>query len=141
MRLLKPMTHMNRSGWAVAGLARYYRLDPEEILVAHDEIDLPPGTVRLKEGGGDGGHRGLRDVIPSLGSREFLRLRIGVGHPGHRDDVIDYVLRGAPAAERTLIDVALDRALEQLERILEGQLELAMNELHRRPEPAVDTDV
>lgn len=142
VRLLKPSTYMNRSGESVAALARFYRYPPAQILVAHDEIDLPPGTVRLKIGGGDGGHRGLRDVIPRLGDRGFQRLRIGVGRPGHRDDVIDYVLRRAPADEQAAIDDAIERALGEVERMIAGDSAAAMNALHRKSsEPEASRDV
>ena len=93
--LLKPQTFMNRSGASVIALARFYKLVPEAILVVHDELDLPPGAVRLKRGGGHGGHNGLRDIIQQLGSREFLRLRLGIGHPGDSRAVINYVLHPA----------------------------------------------
>ncbi|HEB98046.1 MAG TPA: aminoacyl-tRNA hydrolase [Thiotrichales bacterium] len=129
-RLLKPHTFMNRSGQAVAALARFYRIPPEAILVVHDEIDLPPGTARLKRGGGHGGHNGLRDIIARLGSREFLRLRLGVGHPGHRDQVVDYVLHRPPVEEQTAIESAMDEALAVLPLVVAGELEQAMHRLH-----------
>ena len=132
VRLLKPSTFMNNSGRAVAAVASYFDIAPDEILIAHDEIDLPPGTVRLKRGGGHGGHNGLRDIIPALGSADFYRLRIGVGHPGTREQVIGYVLARAPAAEQTLIDQCLERALSCMDDWLAGRHERAMNELHRR---------
>ena len=135
--LAKPVTFMNRSGQAVAALAHYYRYSPEQILVIHDEIDLPPGVVRLKVGGG-GSHRGLRDIIQALGSRDFLRLRLGVGHPGRSDEVTAYVLQHAPREEQALIEKALDRALEVLPSIVAGELQRAMNVLHAEshaPEP------
>ena len=142
LRVLKPMTYMNGSGQAVAAMARFYRYNADEILVVHDEIDLPPGVVRLKRGGGDGGHQGLRDVIPQLGTKSFARIRIGVGHPGHRDDVVNYVLRVAPAPEQALIDEAVDRALERFETIVAGDFQCAMNALHRKPQkdPPAETD-
>ncbi len=129
-RLLKPHTFMNRSGQAVAALARFYRIPPEAILVVHDEIDLPPGTVRLKRGGGHGGHNGLRDIIGQLGSREFLRLRLGVGHPGHKDQVVDYVLHRPTAEEQTAIESAMEEALIVLPLVVAGELEQAMHRLH-----------
>ncbi len=132
-RLLKPTTYMNHSGRAVSALARYYRLAPEEILVAHDELDLPCGTVRLKQGGGHGGHNGLRDTIAALGSRDFYRLRIGIDHPGHRDQVVDYVLSPPRREEEALIRQAIDRAAEQLPALLEGRFQQVMNQLHARP--------
>ena len=132
VRLLKPHTFMNHSGRAVAAVARYFRCPAEAVLVVHDEIDLPPGTVRLKRGGGTGGHRGLEDIAPCLGSRAFSRVRIGVGHPGVASAVIGYVLNRAPAAEQALIDDASDNALRHFESMLGGNLEPAMNVLHTR---------
>lgn len=130
VRLLKPTTYMNRSGRSVAALAGFYRLPPESILVVHDEIDLEPGTARLKQGGGHGGHNGLRDIIAVLGSRDFYRLRLGVGHPGHRDDVVDYVLRRPLAEERQAIELAMDKAQRWLAEILDGRMQRAMTGLH-----------
>ncbi len=131
--LAKPVTFMNRSGQAVAALAHFYRVSPEQILVIHDEIDLPPGVVRLKAGGGSS-HRGLRDIIQALGSREFLRLRLGVGHPGRSDEVTSYVLQRAPREEQSLMEKALDRALEVFPVIVAGEWQRAMNILHADPE-------
>ena len=133
VRLLKPHTFMNRSGRSVAAMSRYFRCPAEAILVVHDEIDLPPGTVRLKRGGGSAGHRGLEDLIPRLGSGAFSRIRLGVGHPGRASQVIDYVLKRAPAAEQALVDDAVARTLDHFESIIQGDLEGAMNVLHRRP--------
>ena len=131
LRVLKPDTFMNRSGAAVAGVARYFDLDPLEVLVVHDDLDLAPGSVRLKTGGGHGGHNGLRDIFSKLGSREFVRLRIGIGHPGNADEVTNYVLQKPSAADRNAIFDAIDRAVERLDELLDGELELAMNVLHR----------
>lgn len=128
--LLKPGTFMNLSGKAVAALARFYKIAPEAVLVVHDELDIPPGQLRLKQGGGHGGHNGLRDIIAQLGSREFLRLRVGIGHPGESRDVSNYVLNKAAADEQRNIDNALDEALRVLPQIIEGDLEPAMNRLH-----------
>lgn len=133
LRLLKPTTFMNESGRAVGAVARYFDLAPEQILVAHDEIDLPPGTVRLKRGGGHGGHNGLRDVIPQLGSTSFARLRIGVGHPGTKEQVIDYVLSRAGKEERSTIEHVLERVVADFDLLAAGKLEKVMNELHRKP--------
>ncbi|MCC6207201.1 MAG: aminoacyl-tRNA hydrolase [Gammaproteobacteria bacterium] len=131
--LLKPTTFMNRSGQAVAALARYYRIPVERILVVHDEIDLPPGAARFKRGGGHGGHNGLRDIIEVFGgATDFLRLRLGVGHPGSAAAVVNYVLHPPSAADRTLIDTAIGEAIEVLPLALAGQSERAMNRLHRR---------
>ena len=132
VRLLKPTTHMNRSGISVAALARFYRIAPEEILVVHDEIDLPVGAARLKTGGGPGGHNGLKDIISHLGDRGFHRLRLGVGHPGERSQVINYVLRRPGSAEQKLIDEAVDDSLREFDAIIEGELMVVMNRLHSR---------
>ncbi|MCW8918374.1 MAG: aminoacyl-tRNA hydrolase [Gammaproteobacteria bacterium] len=128
--LLKPMTFMNRSGQGVAALARFYRIDAENILIAHDELDLPPGTVRLKQGGGHGGHNGLRDTIAQLGSREFQRLRLGIGHPGHASQVSGYVLSKASGSDQQHIEEAVDKALDNLSLIVSGDQQKAMNRLH-----------
>jgi PTH1 family peptidyl-tRNA hydrolase len=128
--LLKPMAFMNRSGQGVAALARFYKIDAEQILIAHDELDLPPGTVRLKQGGGHGGHNGLRDTIAQLGSREFLRLRLGIGHPGHASQVADYVLTKPSGSDRQLIEEAVEKALDNLSLIVSGDQQKAMNRLH-----------
>ncbi len=104
VRLLRPVTFMNRSGQSVGPLAQFFKIAPEEILVIHDELDLPPGRMRLKCGGGHGGHNGLKDIQAALGSADFWRLRIGVGHPGHRDAVVGYVLTNPPPDERRLIE-------------------------------------
>ena len=132
VRLFRPDTFMNHSGRAVAAVAGFYKVPIERILIAHDEIDLPAGTVRLKRGGGHGGHNGLRDVVPQLAGSGFSRIRIGVGHPGHRDRVIDHVLDRPPPAERSEIVNAIDRVVDDIARIAGGDLEGAMNTLHRR---------
>nr|VFJ46345.1 MAG: peptidyl-tRNA hydrolase, PTH1 family [Candidatus Kentron sp. FM]VFJ59881.1 MAG: peptidyl-tRNA hydrolase, PTH1 family [Candidatus Kentron sp. FM]VFK11659.1 MAG: peptidyl-tRNA hydrolase, PTH1 family [Candidatus Kentron sp. FM] len=129
-RLFKPTTFMNESGLAVAALFRYYRCAPEQLLVVHDEIDLPPGTIRLKQGGGHGGHNGLRNIIAHTNTRDFNRLRIGVGHPGHRDEVVGYVLHPAPREEQTLIEQAITRAYGVFPTLIEGELARVMNTLH-----------
>jgi PTH1 family peptidyl-tRNA hydrolase len=128
--LLKPNTYMNLSGKAVSALARFYKIKPESILVVHDELDIPPGQLRLKQGGGHGGHNGLRDIVAMLGSKEFLRLRIGIGHPGGSRDVSNYVLGKAPQSEQKLIDEAIDEALRVLPQIFDGDMQPAMNRLH-----------
>lgn len=136
LRLLVPDTYMNLSGQSVGAAARFYRIEPEAILVAHDELDLAPGTVRLKRGGGPGGHNGLKDIIAALANnREFLRLRIGIGHPGHADAVADFVLQKAPKAEQALIDEAIERALSVLPQVIAGDLNAAMKTLHTQPKP------
>ncbi|MBS0373219.1 MAG: aminoacyl-tRNA hydrolase [Proteobacteria bacterium] len=129
--LLKPATYMNRSGLAVRALAEYLRIAPGETLVAHDELDLPVGAVRLKLGGGPGGHNGVRDVITQVGDG-FWRLRLGIGHPGTRQEVIDYVLRRAPASEQALLDEAVVAAAAAVPRLLVEGAEKVMNSLHRR---------
>ena len=131
-RLQKPMTFMNRSGQAVSSLARFFKIPLQQILVVHDELDLPPGTIRLKKGGGHGGHNGLRDLISHLGSKDFYRLRVGIGHPGHRDQVVDYVLRKPSKEDRRQIDDAIYDALNVMADVVEGKFELAMNSLHVR---------
>jgi len=129
--LLKPTTYMNRSGLSVRQLADFFKIPPEEILAAHDEMDLPVGAVRLKFGGGHGGHNGLRDAIAHIGEN-FWRLRLGVGHPGNKADVIDYVLTRAPQAEEDLILDALNAAADCVPILLEQGAERAMNKLHSR---------
>lgn len=131
-RVFKPATYMNDSGRAVQAVAGFYRVPLEEILVAHDDIDLPVGTVRLKRGGGHGGHNGLRDLIRHLGGNDFHRLRIGVAHPGHRDEVVDYVLQRPSKQDRQLMDDAIDAALAVIPEIVGGDLERAMHQLHSR---------
>ncbi|MEN8207526.1 MAG: aminoacyl-tRNA hydrolase [Pseudomonadota bacterium] len=129
-RLQKPLDFMNRSGLPVASLAGFYQIPRSSILIVHDDLDLPPGTVKLKRGGGHGGHNGLRDLIPHLGGNDFLRLRIGIGHPGHRDDVVGYVLKNASREDRTAIDQAIDDAVKMLPDIIAGHLDKAMKALH-----------
>jgi PTH1 family peptidyl-tRNA hydrolase len=130
LRLLIPTTFMNRSGRAVAAIATFYKITPEQILIAHDELDIQPGTARFKRGGGHGGHNGLRDLIPALGGRDFMRLRIGIGHPGHRDNVVGYVLKAATRDDRAAIDAAIAAAVRFLPDIICGNLDAAMKELH-----------
>jgi PTH1 family peptidyl-tRNA hydrolase len=123
---------MNRSGQAVGAVVRYFKIPLEAILVVHDELDLPPGAARLKKGGGHGGHNGLRDLLSHLGSRDFYRLRIGIGHPGHKDQVIDYVLKQPSGEDRRLIESALEDAVQVMPDVVNGRIELAMNALHVR---------
>jgi peptidyl-tRNA hydrolase, PTH1 family len=127
--LLKPMTYMNRSGLAIRSLVDYLKVAPGEVLVAHDELDLPVGEARLKFGGGAGGHNGLRDAIKHLG-QDFWRLRLGIDHPGDKSQVIDYVLKRAPKEEEERILESLAGALGALPTFLEHGAERAMNELH-----------
>jgi PTH1 family peptidyl-tRNA hydrolase len=134
--LLRPDTFMNQSGRAVAALAGFYKLAPGEILIVHDELDLPPGTARLKKGGGTGGHNGVSDVAAHLGTKDFWRLRIGIGHPRNQaaseQEVLDYVLHKPGAADRAAIDDAIARSLELWPLIAEDRLEAAMLKLHTK---------
>lgn len=132
VRLLIPTTFMNRSGQAVAALATFYKIKPTEILLAHDELDMEPGVARLKQGGGHGGHNGLRDTISALANNAgFARLRLGIGHPGSSDQVTAYVLSKPPSAERSALDAAIQASLEALPMVITGDLAGAMNQLHR----------
>ncbi|MBS0880715.1 aminoacyl-tRNA hydrolase [Pantoea sp. JGM49] len=131
VRLLVPTTFMNLSGKAVAAMATFYRIAPEEILVAHDELDLPPGIAKFKQGGGHGGHNGLKDIISKLGNiNNFHRLRVGIGHPGDRNKVTGFVLGKPPASEQKLIDDAVDEAVRCTELWLKEDKIKAMNRLH-----------
>lgn len=132
VRLLKPATYMNLSGQAVVALAGFFRIAPEQMLVVHDDLDLPPGTARLKRGGGHGGHNGLRDLIGRLGSNDFLRLRLGIGHPGHREGVVGYVLQRPSRHDVDAIESAIVEAIDVLPLVLAGELERAMHRLHSR---------
>lgn len=128
--LFKPLSFMNESGGPVGALVRYYRLAPAELLVAYDELDLEPGVVRLKRGGGHGGHNGLRDLFRHLPSQDFARLRIGIGHPGHREQVTGHVLGRPPAVDREKIEAAIERALDELPSALAGDWDRAVRRLH-----------
>lgn len=131
VRLLVPTTFMNLSGKAVGALANFYRIKPEEILVAHDELDLPPGSVKLKKGGGHGGHNGLKDIIAALGNnKEFYRVRIGIGHPGHKDLVAAYVLGKPAPQEKDLINAAVDESSRCVEILLKDGIVKATNRLN-----------
>ncbi|RLM22848.1 aminoacyl-tRNA hydrolase [Brenneria alni] len=131
IRLLVPTTFMNLSGKAVAAMTTFYRIQPDEILVAHDELDLLPGIAKLKSGGGHGGHNGLKDIISKLGNNSnFHRLRIGIGHPGDKNKVTGFVLGKPPASEQTLIDDAIDEAIRCTEILLKEDMVKAMNRLH-----------
>ncbi len=137
--LLEPQTFMNLSGKSVAALARFYKIAPEEILVAHDELDLPPGEMKIKQGGGHAGHNGLRDIHAQLGATDYWRLRLGIGHPGVKAEVVNYVL-GRPAAEhREAISAAIERSLGALDALLAGDMARATMRLHTtkppRPKP------
>jgi PTH1 family peptidyl-tRNA hydrolase len=128
--LLKPTTFMNRSGLAVLSLACFYKILPDEILVIHDDLDLPPGDMRIKQGGGSGGHNGLKDIQAHLGSPDFWRLRFGIGHPGDRDEVINYVLKAPRREEREPIDQAIDRALLVWPKLGAGDYAAVQRALH-----------
>jgi PTH1 family peptidyl-tRNA hydrolase len=132
LHLLIPSTFMNLSGQAVGALANYYKIPPETILIAHDEIDLPVADIRLKFDGGHGGHNGLRDIIRHLNSNQFYRLRIGVGHPGDSKEVINYVLKPPKKSEREEIDTALHTARQILPNLLDGHFQQAMQQLHTK---------
>ena len=131
--LLEPMTYMNLSGKSVGALARFYKIDPGEILVAHDELDLVPGQARLKFGGSTAGHNGLNDIESALGSADFWRLRLGIGHPGVKAEVVDYVLRRPTREHRDEIDKAIDRGLSALDLLLAGDMQRAMMKVHAKP--------
>jgi PTH1 family peptidyl-tRNA hydrolase len=131
--LLEPTTFMNLSGQAVGSLARYFRIAPEEILVAHDDLDLAPGQVKLKFGGGHGGHNGLRDLLAQLGTADFWRLRLGIGHPGSKAEVVDYVLRTPSKEHLDAIRKAIEQSLDALDLMLAGNMERAMMKLHAKP--------
>ena len=128
--LLKPTTFMNRSGGSIQSLANFYKIKPEQILVVHDELDLNPGVARLKFSGGHGGHNGLRDTIKALNSQDFFRLRIGIGHPGDKSKVANFVLHAPNKSEADLIQQALIDALHVVEDIVTGKTEAAMKTLH-----------
>lgn len=130
LRLLKPSTYMNRSGQSVAAVSRFFQIPPEQILIAHDELDLPVGSVRLKQGGGHAGHNGLRDTINLLGSRDFWRLRIGIDHPGDRNLVTGYVLGRPSRDDADRILSALGDAEGVVDDLLDGRFQIAMNRLH-----------
>jgi PTH1 family peptidyl-tRNA hydrolase len=136
--LIEPQTYMNLSGKSVAPLARFFRIAPEEILVVHDELDVLPGQMKLKQGGSAAGHNGLKDIQAQLGSPAFWRLRLGIGHPGDRAEVAGYVLRKPPASERELIEGCIDRSMEALDLLLAGDMPKATALLHagpQRPKP------
>ncbi len=131
--LLEPQTYMNLSGKSVASLARFFKITPPEILVVHDELDLPPGQMKLKLGGSHAGHNGLRDIHAQLGSADYWRLRLGIGHPGVKSDVVDYVLRKPPADERDAIEKVIADSMLALDLLLAGDMDKAMMKLHAKP--------
>jgi PTH1 family peptidyl-tRNA hydrolase len=134
---LLPQTFMNRCGQSVRALTQFYRIEPAEMLVLHDELDLPPGQMRLKFGGGLGGHNGLKDITAHLGTQDYWRLRIGIGHPGDRNEVIDYVLKPPRKEERSEIDAALDRALLAWPALARGDFGGATQKINSKPPAAV----
>jgi PTH1 family peptidyl-tRNA hydrolase len=131
--LLEPMTFMNLSGKSVSALARFFKIAPNEILVAHDELDLLPGQMKMKLGGSHAGHNGLKDIQAQLGTSEFWRLRLGIGHPGVKAEVIDYVLRKPIAAQREEIDKCIAQGVSTLDLFVEGDMERALMKVHARP--------
>jgi len=131
--LLQPMTYMNRSGQSVAALARFYKIAPADMLVVHDELDLPPGQAKLKQGGGSGGHNGLKDIHAQLGTADFWRLRLGIGHPGVKAEVVDYVLRKPAPEQREAIEACITRTLEASADLLAGEMERATMKIHAGP--------
>ena len=135
--LVKPQSYMNQSGSPIRGLLDYYRLRPNELLVAHDEIDLPPGTVRIKEGGGHGGHNGLRDIIRHCGA-EFVRLRLGVGHPGEKHKVTNYVLKRGSGDVEAAVERNIDDALAVMPELVDGDINAAMKKLHTKDNPQAE---
>ncbi|MDP2178086.1 aminoacyl-tRNA hydrolase [Methylicorpusculum sp.] len=130
--LLKPTTFMNLSGRSVSALAKFYKIPAEQILVIHDELDLPPGTCKLKKGGGHGGHNGLKDIAAQLGTNDFWRLRLGIGHPGDRNAVVNFVLHPPSKTEWQLITQTIDESATLLNQLLQGQTEQAMMKLHTK---------
>lgn len=133
--MLLPQTFMNRSGQAVGALARFHRIAPAEILVVHDELDIPPGQLRLKFGGGMGGHNGLKDIASHLGTQDYWRLRVGIGHPGDRNEVVNYVLKPPRREEQAEIDAAIERALGLMPLIEKGEWNAATQRANTKPAP------
>lgn len=131
--LLQPSTFMNASGRAVAAMARFYRIPSQHILVVHDDLDLPPGAAKLKRGGGNGGHNGLKDIDAQLGTPDYWRLRLGIGHPGDKNAVVGFVLKPPMKEEATLIQDAIEKSVQVLPVLLEGSFEAAMMKLHTKP--------
>ena len=130
--LLQPQTFMNASGKSVAALARFFKIEPQEILVAHDELDIPPEQAKLKLGGSHAGHNGLRDIHAQLGSDQYWRLKIGIGHPGHRDAVVGWVLQKPPLDARIAIDQAIARCIQALPDLLDGKMDKATAHIHTK---------
>jgi PTH1 family peptidyl-tRNA hydrolase len=132
--LLQPMTFMNRSGASVAPLARFFKIEPKEILVIHDELDALPGQAKLKFGGSSGGHNGLKDIHGLLGTPDFWRLRLGIGHPGVKAEVVNYVLKKPSAEHRQAIDKAIEQSLAASDALLAGQMDKALAAIHAQPQ-------
>ena len=132
--LFVPSTYMNDSGRAIGALAKFYRIPPKSILIVHDDLDLLPGVCRFKQGGGEGGHNGLKDIVQHLQSKEFWRLRLGIGHPGQRDRVHDYVLSAPSITDRQKIEASIDRALDTLLTFAQGNQQQALQTLHTQEE-------
>ncbi|MFK8012915.1 MAG: aminoacyl-tRNA hydrolase [Marinicellaceae bacterium] len=130
--LLKPETFMNLSGKSVAALCNFYKIKNDEILVVYDELDLPAGTAKLKKGGGHGGHNGLRDIIAMTGNKDFYRLRLGIDHPGHKSQVVSWVLNRASSDDEISIDRAIEKSIDVLHDFIEGKFEKAMKDLHTK---------
>lgn len=131
--LLEPQTFMNRSGQSVGALARFYKINPDEVLVVHDELDLPPGAAKIKKGGSSGGHNGLKDITAALGTQDYWRLRLGIGHPRElnlQQPVVDFVLHRPRKEEQSLIDQAIEKSLSVIALLCEGKFEQATMELH-----------
>jgi PTH1 family peptidyl-tRNA hydrolase len=133
--MLLPQTFMNRSGQAVGALARFHRIEPAEILVVHDELDIPPGQLRLKFGGGMGGHNGLKDITSHLGTQDYWRLRIGIGHPGDRNEVVNYVLKPPRREEQADIESAIERAIDLWPLVEKGEWNAATQHANTNPHP------
>jgi PTH1 family peptidyl-tRNA hydrolase len=131
--LLEPMTFMNLSGKSVAALARFFKIEPGEILVAHDDLDLMPGQAKMKLGGSHAGHNGLKDIQAQLGTGDFWRLRLGIGHPGVKAEVVDYVLRKPSAEQREAITKSIEQSSSALDLLLDGEMERAMMKVHAKP--------
>jgi len=135
-----PYNYMNNSGQGVAAMARFFKLDMSKVLVAHDELDLPPGQVRVKNGGGHGGHNGLRDIIARTGRKDFWRLRIGIGHPGHKSAVVGYVLKRATKEHQQLIDDAIYLAMRESATLIDGDINVATKNLHSHKPDSMGSD-
>lgn len=132
VHLIEPTTFMNRSGSSVVAITNFFKISPEQILVVHDDLDLPPGTIKLKIGGGHGGHNGLRSIISNIGSNEFLRIRIGIGHPGHRELVESFVLSRPSKSDSDLINHSISNCLYNIDDILSGNHQKVMQNLHTK---------